>query len=49
MTLILLLVSALVLSLVLGRLASMTVREIALQTLAMAAAALGFYGLVVLL
>lgn len=49
MTLILLLASVLLLSVALGRLAKMTGREVALQTLAMTAAALGFYGLVILL
>lgn len=49
MTLILLLLSALLVSLALGRLAELTGREVALQTLAMSAAALAFYGLVVLL
>lgn len=49
MTMILLLATALLLSVALGRLARMTGREILLQTLAMAAAAIGFYGLVALL
>jgi hypothetical protein len=40
---------AIVLSLVLGKLASMTPREIVAQALAMSAAALIFYGLVELL
>jgi hypothetical protein len=40
---------AIVLSLVLGKLASMTSREIVAQALAMSAAALIFYGLVELL
>ncbi len=48
-TLILLLVAALVVSLLVGFLAKLPPRELVAQTLALGAAAVGFYGLVGLL